>query len=393
MPADLRLTLVPWAATVNLAVTSYIELLALELSKHRPVQLVDYSQPDQMRSALELMEQGRVANWVVVSNVGCLYKLCGEHQRAAVDALLAHGRTRYIFLDYDYPAAMTLAFLPRGSVYTHSTAGFLSSARRLIRADVVTGVLPHGALPATPAPWSERDLGLVFPGTLVNDPAAMRTKWRSFPTPVPDLLEAMLAHWEEIDERCDLLPDLLAERTAATLGLPLSLTQLVETAFHFDLYVRQRARFDLLDRLGDAPMTFIGAGWDAHPAPRRTFLGAMPQQQALALMQRAQLILNLTAPYYRSHERVFNAMAMEAAVGTYGRGFLANAGDPVGDAAVVYLTPETLGDTLCRLVERPEKLRDLAETGRRHIMAGHTWAHRALQLLHLIDEAETRFPL
>jgi hypothetical protein len=78
-----------------------------------------------------------------------------------------------------------------------------------------------------------------------------------------------------------------------------------------DMYLRARARRQLLESLRGLPLTVVGGGWDAfaarYPDHRFVFLGARPADEVQELMARSRVVLNAYTGLHGIHEQVFDA--------------------------------------------------------------------------------------
>mgnify|MGYP001226919496 CR=1 FL=1 len=386
------LILIPTVSTANDAVLGYLLQLSSALGKLAGVHVFNGIDPVQLNEAVGLVSTGRASHWVCFSNIGTMFESHEPVARAEAARFLGDTRTRYCHVDLDHPALIPnlIRSLPAGSLYTNSSGGLLPFARELTGEAVVAATFAHGAEDAGALPWAERDIDCLFAGNLGQSPDQILREWDEGLPGMPPLGRRFLHAMREIHHGRDgwrLPPEQLLRKVN-----PASAWNIVDRPGdlfllrQFDRYARARARFDLIDKVRHAPVSFLGRGWDAHAGPNHRLLGGTDARGAMEVSRRARLILNVTAPYYASHERVFQALSMAAAVAGYARDVLANAtGREQPADPVVTLDPWTIDESLCALLADDAALRARAEAGRDIFLAGHTWEHRAGAFLGLLE--------
>jgi hypothetical protein len=391
---DRRLTMICWGKTDDLAVTGYVEKIIAELGKHLPVKRVNMHINDSVLQAMNLVNAGRVENWISICNIGNFQKTFVVYAgQEHVHQFVAAKRVRYISMAFDWELEI-LGNYPAKTISTSFTRSILEASSTFIQRPALLGVLPHAWSPEPQVPWEKREIDILFPGHLRDEPEQVRQRWAELPHNGQIILESVLDQWRAEPNKNDRLPIHFAHLAALQhYGEGYDGSRLITVVNEFDHYLRCQARFDLVARVNQVPITFIGSGWDRYPGPNRRILPAMPQSKVLEMVRKSKLVLNMSTPYFKSHERVFYGMAMGVPVGTYGSGFLANAGDTAPNEPIVYLEPETLADTLSDRISQPEGLRDLAREANKRFLAHHTWKHRARTLLGLIQEANLKMPL
>lgn len=384
-----RVVIVPNGASANNAVTTYVDTLIHELKKHFPVLEVSVRSPEFGR-VLDRIEGGEALAYVSVANIGQLFKMTPN--KVPLKRLLEKSKTSFIFVDFDHPllVAEHLPFLPRGGAYTNPSPLALEFVRPFLPVGTVSAVFTHGADQREPLRWDQRDIPCVFPGNLIRTPEEILEGWKALASVIRVPLQRMARIYLENENKA---PRGLADIAHEVLG-PVEeakdVTAYIRQVAEFDSYARQRARFDLIEKVKDAPVTFIGAGWDAYPASNRSFLGRLTASQTLETMRRARIVLNITANYFSSHERVFGGMMQGSAIGTFGADFLKGLGGEESDP-ILYLTPDSIDDRLCAALDDDAALRERAERGTELALKHHTWAKRAEFLAKLITDAQQKF--
>lgn len=133
-------------------------------------------------------------------------------------------------------------------------------------------------------------------------------------------------------------------------------------------------------------VTVYGPGWENveyYDNPNLIKMGTTSPQECIELMYDAKIVLN-SMPWFKdgTHERVFNAMLAGAiAVSDKSKWFEDNFVD--GKEMVLFDLFDM--DDMVRRVQdilaNPENYQDIANSGREKALAGHTWQHRAIQVL------------
>lgn len=311
----------------------------------------------------------------------------GMGMMSGLESLLANTGARQLYwaLDHPYSGLERLRGLAAGSVATFPSRSNIACCRDYIRQDLIFAMGAHGAEPATPLPWAERDVGILFAGNADGpDPAGMRQEWRSLPQPWGQVLDAMVELWSAAPQTP---PESLARDALTAIGATnVDGRNFFAVQRMFDDWARLYVRHAAIPTLAELPLTLVGRGWEGLAAPGHTVLGPRPAGEVAGLVARARLALNILPDYYLSHERVFAAMAAGTAIATTGSGYLANAlgceRHAADDTAIAYLGA---------LSERPERLAALwadqaglaqqAEAGLDEFRRHHTWERRVAGLL------------
>jgi hypothetical protein len=244
-------------------------------------------------------------------------------------------------------------------------------------------VLPHSAPLLPVRPKAERDVALLFAGSVPAPPDTMRAGWCRFGVGVERRLNAMLdAHRARPAQPIEAIVAEVGAAEGLALDRPLALHPYVAT---LDSFLRVETRWRGVEALLDRPLRVVGSGWDelAARGGRAVFTGPLPAATVEELTGRAQIALNLCTPWHGSHERLFVAMSAGTALVSTWSAFAAEA--PFAPALAL---SEPGGAGLRGLVDR--LLADPAEAERRGRLgaglfrAAETWDHRAAQVLALV---------
>ncbi|HEY1504295.1 MAG TPA: glycosyltransferase [Stellaceae bacterium] len=349
--------------------------------------LLDLRAPDCVAQAVRLARGGDVRFFLSLNGYG----IPAPGQGAGFYAETA---TPVLVYFVDHPAyhhKTIRAALPHFAV-SFATVSEVLFCRHAVRRDIPVSHLPHAAEPLEEAPlaWETRDLPLLLSASLHGEPEALRARWRDHGATVEQALNNIVAEY-------DLSPRVpLDETMTRVLGrddLPIEvLASFFATA---DIFIRSRARRDLVLALSDLPLTVCGRGWEGIAAlcaaqdKRARFLPAQDAPAAMAMMRRAKLVLNPMPPYYDSHERPFQAMAA-GAVAVVGPGNLFDA-PPFEDAVLTMpVEPRAAADIISAALADETRLPAIACAGMRLQKAAHTWDHRAATLLDLAPSLASR---
>ena len=144
----------------------------------------------------------------------------------------------------------------------------------------------------------------------------------------------------------------------------------------FDIRQRVEVRLRALDALiPHEELLVCGQGWEplAAQSGNVTFLGSTPNHNVLALMGRAQYVINAIPEYYGCSERVIEAAIRGCPVITNRTRFLDS---EFGDSFWYFRDAESLRAAI-REIRSGEGVQERIAEARRTALARHTWRHRA----------------
>lgn len=277
-------------------------------AKLRP-HLIDYREsghaPWQELETLVL--ENRVRALVAMNGVGFPY---GGHE------LLAQRGVTIFVLGMDHPCHLfpLMEAAPPGTCISFPTASNLDFAHRYMRDDLRYLHIPHGAAARLPRAWDERDIDVLMIGNLRRDSRACAANWASRGPEAP-VLEIMREMY--LTEGAETLEGLGERALAATgndtvpLAQPAGFARLLRD---FDPYARSLLREIILTELTGLPVLVVGEWPDAttNRHDSHVFTGPQDAGTVADMVGRAKIIINVVPAYYRSHERIFDAMAAGA---------------------------------------------------------------------------------
>lgn len=203
-----------------------------------------------------------------------------------------------------------------------------------------------------------------------------------------------------LDEAAEIA--LCDKSISCAMALAQSLDNLMKSGSYFDSsqldfislldqlddYIRGKDRLEVVKAIKDAKVHIFGN--ESHKWKK--YLGnaanvvtkeAVPYDQAVGLMQQSKIVLN-SSPTLKNgaHERILNGIACGALVITNQNIYMENNFKP-GDGMLFY-TPKTMAginEQVNEYLKNEDKRQAVVEQGRKVIMNGHTWDHRAAALV------------
>lgn len=191
-------------------------------------------------------------------------------------------------------------------------------------------------------------------------------------------------------------PSLTQEQALASM-LP-DLDEIVEELFPLhmqacflaDSYIRAWRREELLTALASSgiSMTLCGNGWRKSPLAefaRVTIIDDTDFKDTFTYFRQAKITLNIMPEFKAgTHDRVYSAMLNHSLCLTDSSLMLAEQFEDEKDL-VFYPAdkPESLCETLKKLLGNPKKMKEITENGYQKARKSHTWQNRAEVFLHI----------
>lgn len=259
-------------------------------------------------------------------------------------------------------------------------------------------MLPLAATRAIGDGEKDGDGRILFPGTY-DSPDAVYEIVRAAPEPLrgmmDDLIEMRLAD--------PMLPmeDALRQNLAGQgmEGLPDEQFAVIMNALYpVDAYVRDYFRKAALDALvlGGVPVSVMGTGWEKYKPPNGAGGGENPRVEpqmmfgpAFERIARASVILDVSPIFPRGvHDRVLAGMANRAAVLTDENPYISEHFKDGREVCLYSLTDlSTLVGRANELLSSRGRAEEIAEAAFSCFERGHTWRHRAAEILSWADGA------
>ncbi len=264
--------------------------------------------------------------------------------------------------------------------------------------------LGHPVRLATQDEWDDRDVR--------STDVFVHLKGRSVSTPADGQLHVIwnISHPEELTpEECDAadlvlvashtdFADRLGERTTTPVGVLLQATderrfrpRPADPRYAHDLVFVGNSRFVMRHAVQDAldagvPLTIYGANWEKFVDPSLVAATHVPNEDLAVVYSSARLLLNDHWDGMRRHgfasNRLFDALATGAVVVSDD---VPGLDDLFDHAVATYDGPDDLRDTVTRLLADADDRQTRSERGRAAVLARHTFAHRAAELVAALD--------
>lgn len=342
--------------------------------------LVDYRAGPE--AALAVLRQhlggGTVRTMMAVNAVG--FPTDGHEEIAA------HGARLMVF-GTDHPCHLhRLTMLaPAGTWLSFPSASNMDYAARYLRPDLNYLHVAHAAPVREPRPWSARDIPVLLVGNLRQGADESREIWttRGSETPV---LEAMHAHYHATSEpTLEGIGEAALTQTGAAgsaLAQPAAFAKILR---YFDPVVRAELRETILRAIAPLEATIAGdwRGLVHDPGGRCRFIGPQDADAVDDLVGRAKIVINAVPGYYRSHERVFDAMAAGAVTINVG---VTDFPDLSAETGVIRVPDITqIRPVIDALLADDKALRHAGEAARDLHRAHHTWTHRAATIKDILS--------
>jgi glycosyltransferase involved in cell wall biosynthesis len=334
--------------------------------------ILDTRAPDCVPSVVALLRQNRIRAFLSLNGYGIPSpgQGAGFYEISGVPVMI-------YFVDhpaYHFPTIR--APLPRLSV-SFPTAHHVGFCRTHVRGDIPVRHLPHAAEATESAAWDGRDVPLFLSASLISDAEPFRAGWRQHGPAVETQLNAVVDAHDGDPHRP------LHEHILAALGVAECPIEMLSSYFRtVDIYLRCRAKQEMVAALAHLPLVMCGEGWErvAIPGSAIRYLGPLPTAATIDLMRRSKLVLNPLPPYFGSHERPLQAMA-NGAVAAIGPSDYLAAAFPRRGYLALSLDPRTAAAELEQALADDDRLRALAAAGHADCMATHLWDHCAREFL------------
>jgi spore maturation protein CgeB len=222
----------------------------------------------------------------------------------------------------------------------------------------------------------ERVYDIVFIGTCI-DTEGRRKEWKKRFAPEICLLMQETAERTLADDSTSFIP-ILADRLD-----PAEHREVFEAV---EMYIKGKDRLRVLEAFPDMRIDVFGAddgkaGWKKLLKRQSNIVvhPAVSFEESLKIMQQSRIVLNSSIKNkLGGHERIFAAAACGAVVVTNDNPWMREHFE--AGKEILFYGPG-VADEVAGLLADESKRGRIAEAGRKKVMQGHTWDHRAKQLL------------
>ncbi len=248
--------------------------------------------------------------------------------------------------------------------------------------------VPHAAsLPESLKPWEERSPAIAFAASSNDDRALLAHVLADLAPPQRAILadlaaDPALATLDQAEAAARAHP--AAEKLGWGEGYDASLILFLNEVDRVLRSIRRNRIVSGLDAAG-IPVDLFGRGWDRFAFRHHRVHPSLPFAELCEELQGYRMALHLNPLFgHGLHERICAATVAGCAVVTDGNPEIA-AVYPDGEAAI-HFSPAAPGwaEALAGRLQRTD-LAAVAQAGRRITARGHTWTHRAAEILALVD--------
>ena len=333
---------------------------------------IDYRQdaPPPWPELEALIGSGDVRTLVAMNGVGFL---SAGHEKLA-DA----GIDMFVY-GTDHPCHLypLMEAAPPHTIISFPTASNLDFARRRMRTDIRYVHVPHATQVRVPRPWAERDIAVLMVGNLRQRAADCAAVWQTRGAEIP-ILEAMRdIHLSTPPATLEGLGEQALEATGNSHSDLAQDRAFAKILRYFDPFARAQLREQVISALAGVAVTIVGdwQGLGGGASDCHIFTGPKDADTVSDLIGRAKIVINTVPAYYRSHERIFEAMAAGAVTVTTGPTDFPDLNEANGVLSVA--DPAALGQTVAELLADDGALRRRGEAATVQCSDNHGWTDRA----------------
>lgn len=239
---------------------------------------------------------------------------------------------------------------------------------------------------STPLPVMERDLPVLMVGQAMAPEAFLAG--HKMPEQVRRIIDECLERAAR-NPHADPVADYMKsgyQRVLELVGTPATAIQVGRLV---DLAARYQFRWSYVRELRKLPVTFVGDSWaamDRQSGDAFKALPSVPYRDLPGLYARAQIGLNLFAPYFDFHERVQDMMVQAVAAATPKTDWLAELFDFGTELLALPESPAGIAGWLDDALSDPQRLSQIGARGREKVQTDFHDDTRIDRLLELVDE-------
>lgn len=252
--------------------------------------------------------------------------------------------------------------------------------------------LPHGAERSlSPDSGSHKDYDVVMLSSCI-DYERIRSGWKKkYSVPLRKAMEEAAERALEDHKRpyYKAFVEALDRQIHLQAGIDPSTIDFIEILDEIEMYIRGKDRVELVKAIKDARVDIFGSvgtnGWKKYVGNKKNVVihEPVPFEQVLTIMKHSKIVLN-SCPWIADggHERIFSGLACGAVVMANENAFLKREFKD-GESIVLYQHGrwDKVNHRINEYLEDNAKRELVAQKGREIVMNGHTWDHRAAQLI------------
>ena len=298
----------------------------------------------------------------------------------------------YVAILVDHPSCHLGRFAIDNMILTCHDRTHVAFLRRYFGGSRRVEFLPHGGSAASldVVVPGDRPIGVLFIGTYAEPDAEYASLRASLAPGDFDIMDFVIERLLTSD--CEPMEDALSA-VLSVEGRDDEWRRLCRYLPAVEAFVKPYKRMEVLRRLDDAgqPVEILG-NWPASLFRRHRIQPPRPYHEALRLMLRSKIVLNMNFVPDGSHERVFSAMLNGALPLSDYNPYLEESFPGEEDISVFRWTQlERLPERLSGLLDDPTWLERYPSRAAQ-LGQAHTWAARAASLLALVRDAGSPKP-
>lgn len=294
----------------------------------------------------------------------------------------------YAVLLGDHPIqhAARILELPRNTVLFVSSCSHQTFLQQTLKVPFDVRLFTSTVSANAPLPAVERDL----PVLVVGQAMAPDVYLAGYEMPKP-VRRIIYEHLEQAasNPHADPVADYMASGYQRVLRHVATPAMAIQVGRFVDLAARYQFRWSYVQELRKLPVTFVGDSWAAmerQPGDAFNALPSLPYVELPGLYARAQIGLNLFAPYFDFHERLLDMMVQSAVAATAKTSWLSELFDFGTELLALPDSPADIAGWLDDALSDPQRLAQIGARGRAKVQADFNDETRIDRLLELVDD-------
>ncbi|GGD02016.1 glycosyltransferase [Pyruvatibacter mobilis] len=240
---------------------------------------------------------------------------------------------------------------------------------------------------SAPLPAVERDLPVLMVGQAMAPDDFLAG--HKMPEQVRQIIDECLERAAR-NPHADPVADYMNSGYSRVLDLVGAPASAIQVGRLVDLAARYQYRWSYVQELRKLPVTFVGESWVAmkrQSGDAFNALPSLPYEELPGLYARAQIGLNLFAPYFDFHERLLDMMVQSAVAATAKTSWLSELFDFGTELLALPDSPADVAGWLDDALSDQQRLAQIGARGRAKVQADFNDETRIDRLLELVDEA------
>jgi len=288
--------------------------------------------------------------------------------------------------DHPIQHAVRIEELPGNAVLFVASREHRTFLQEVLQVSFETRLFTSTVSAAAPLPAVERDLPVLMVGQAMAPEAFLAG--HKMPQQVRRIIDESLERAAR-NPHADPVADYMNsgyQRVLELVGTPATAIQVGRLV---DLATRYQFRWSYVQELRKLPVTFVGGSWaamDREPGDAFKTLPSLQYGDLPGLYARAQIGLNIFAPYFDFHERILDMMVQGTAAATAKTAWLSELFDFGTELLALPDSPADVAGWLEDALSDPQRLSEIGERGRARVQADFHDETRIDRLLELLDD-------